>query len=83
MQMMLRGFIFDVLFCALKSCDVISDVNLVTEGGFTRILQCRCRRTLRSEFQLNMKTANFLDASATIYQTTRLNIPEENDLCFV
>jgi hypothetical protein len=23
------------------------------------------------------------DASATIYQTTSLNIPEENDLCFV
>ena len=62
--------------------DVTSDVNFVTEGGFTRILQCRCGKTLRSEFQLNMKAASFLDASATIYHTTRCNIPGENDLYF-
>ena len=30
-----------------------------------------------------MKAAKFLDASATIYQTTRCNIPGENELYFV
>jgi len=39
--------------------DVISDLNFVTEGGFTRILQRRCRETLRSEILLNMKQQIF------------------------